>query len=218
MANTQRDDVVSTPAAESSGIADPGTARTRGLRRHDALPVRRQHQHAGRRGHRRRARAWRCSTAVSANCWQACGSSREGNTFGAVAFTSFGAFWLSYWFLVDHVVAGLKDAKALDIHHALGLYLLVWAIFTAYMTIAATRVVRRGLGRLRGADADVRRADHRRIRGRSDRGRPERLDQAGWLARDHHRRARLVRLVGRRHERDRQARRVPDVPALGSSV
>jgi succinate-acetate transporter protein len=68
----------------------------------------------------------------------------RGNTFGALAFSSFGAFWLSYWFLVDHVVPGWLTSKTPptvnDIHHALGLYLLVWAIFTAYMTIAATRV------------------------------------------------------------------------------
>src|SRR6478609_988714 len=31
----------------------------------------------------------------------------KGNTFGAVAFSSYGAFWLSFWYLVDHVVPGL---------------------------------------------------------------------------------------------------------------
>lgn len=66
----------------------------------------------------------------------------RGNTFGALAFSSFGAFWLSYWYLVVHVVPGwvATKAPANDISHAVGLYLLVWAIFTAYMTIAATRV------------------------------------------------------------------------------
>jgi succinate-acetate transporter protein len=63
----------------------------------------------------------------------------KGNTFGAAAFSSFGAFWLSYYFIVYHVAAGLK-ASPTDINHALGVYLLVWTIFTAYMTIAATRV------------------------------------------------------------------------------
>src|SRR5450631_2836587 len=29
---------------------------------------------------------------------------RTGNTFGAVAFSSFGAFWLSYFFLVQFVI------------------------------------------------------------------------------------------------------------------
>jgi succinate-acetate transporter protein len=63
----------------------------------------------------------------------------KGNTFGATAFGSFGAFWLSYWFLVAHVAGGLKAAPG-DVNHAIGVFLLVWTIFTAYMTIAATRV------------------------------------------------------------------------------
>jgi succinate-acetate transporter protein len=63
------------------------------------------------------------------------------NTFGALAFTSYGAFWLSFWYLVDHVVGKLpKGVSPADVAHAVGLYLLVWAIFTAYMTIAASRV------------------------------------------------------------------------------
>jgi succinate-acetate transporter protein len=64
----------------------------------------------------------------------------KGNTFGAVAFSSFGAFWMSYWYLVDHVLPGLSTAKVTDVNHALGLYLLVWTIFTAYMAVAASRV------------------------------------------------------------------------------
>ena len=65
----------------------------------------------------------------------------RGNTFGATAFCSFGAFWLSYWYLVVHVLPGLpKTAQPVDTRHMIGLYLLVWTIFTAYMTIAALRV------------------------------------------------------------------------------
>jgi len=64
----------------------------------------------------------------------------KGNTFGALAFTSYGAFWLSYWYLSDHVLPGLAKANPSDVSHAVGLYLLVWTIFTAYMTIAAIRV------------------------------------------------------------------------------
>ncbi len=60
----------------------------------------------------------------------------KGNTFGATAFGSFGAFWLSFWYLLNHLP---KDAAAKDLLHGVGVYLLVWAIFTAYMTIAATR-------------------------------------------------------------------------------
>lgn len=68
------------------------------------------------------------------------------NTFGALAFSSYGGFWLSYWYLVDHVLPGLGKANPSDVGHAVGLYLLVWAIFTAYMTIAATRVSAAVLG------------------------------------------------------------------------
>jgi succinate-acetate transporter protein len=66
---------------------------------------------------------------------------RRGNTFAATAFSSFGAFWLAYWWLVEHDVASLvKAADAAELHKALGLFLLGWTIFTAYMTIAALRV------------------------------------------------------------------------------
>ena len=62
---------------------------------------------------------------------------RKGNTFGATAFASFGAFWLSFYWLVTYDAAHL--APAADAHKAVGLFLLSWAIFTAYMTIAAMR-------------------------------------------------------------------------------
>lgn len=61
---------------------------------------------------------------------------RTGNTFGAVAFTSFGAFWLSYWALQ---VFYAKDIGG-NVGHAVGLYLYAWAIFTAYMTVASLKV------------------------------------------------------------------------------
>jgi succinate-acetate transporter protein len=61
---------------------------------------------------------------------------RKGNTFGALAFSSFGAFWLAYWYYVDHVAATLPPA---EVHKVTGVFLLSWAIFTAYMTIASLR-------------------------------------------------------------------------------
>jgi hypothetical protein len=61
---------------------------------------------------------------------------RTGNTFGAVAFTSFGAFWLSYFVLAQWFV---KDIPAADAGHAVGLFLIAWGIFTAYMFIASLR-------------------------------------------------------------------------------
>jgi uncharacterized protein len=61
---------------------------------------------------------------------------RTGNTFGAVAFTSFGAFWLSFWAFVQFYE---KTVPAKDAGHAVGLYLIAWGIFTAYMFIASLR-------------------------------------------------------------------------------
>lgn len=61
---------------------------------------------------------------------------KKGNTFGATAFGSYGAFWLSYAAYVKFVVADLPPDKA---NQATGLYLLVWAVFTVYMTVAALR-------------------------------------------------------------------------------
>jgi succinate-acetate transporter protein len=62
----------------------------------------------------------------------------KGNTFGATAFTSYGAFWLSFWWLTAHL--GGYGIPASDVGKGVGLYLIAWGIFTAYMTVAATRV------------------------------------------------------------------------------
>ena len=61
---------------------------------------------------------------------------RKGNTFGATAFGSYGAFWLSYAAYVRFGVGHLPPASA---HQATGLFLLVWAVFTTYMCVAASR-------------------------------------------------------------------------------
>jgi len=61
---------------------------------------------------------------------------RTGNTFGATAFTSYGAFWLSFWAFVEFFE---KDVPKADAGHAVGLYLIAWGIFTAYMTVASLR-------------------------------------------------------------------------------
>jgi hypothetical protein len=61
---------------------------------------------------------------------------RTGNTFGAVAFTSYGAFWLSFWAFVQFFEKSVPKA---DAGHAVGLFLIAWGIFTAYMFIASLR-------------------------------------------------------------------------------
>jgi succinate-acetate transporter protein len=58
---------------------------------------------------------------------------RTGNTFGAVAFSSFGAFWISYYILVKVIPAGAITL------HGVAAYLWMWAIFTTYMFFASLR-------------------------------------------------------------------------------
>jgi succinate-acetate transporter protein len=62
----------------------------------------------------------------------------KGNTFGATAFSSYGAFWLSFWWLTAHL--GDYGIPEGDVGKGVGIYLLAWGIFTAYMTVASTRV------------------------------------------------------------------------------
>jgi uncharacterized protein len=61
---------------------------------------------------------------------------RNSNTFGALAFSSYGAFWLSFAALVAIFAPQIPLA---DAPHAVGLYLWAWAIFTAYMFVASLR-------------------------------------------------------------------------------
>ena len=61
---------------------------------------------------------------------------RTGNTFGAVAFCSYGAFWISFYFLVVVGIGGLPKGS---IDSVIGLYLWTWAIFTTLMFFASLR-------------------------------------------------------------------------------
>ena len=60
---------------------------------------------------------------------------RKANTFGALAFTSYGAFWLAFAAYAKFVQDSLPDADT-----ATALFLFVFGVFTAYMTVAALRV------------------------------------------------------------------------------
>ncbi len=57
---------------------------------------------------------------------------RKGNTFGATAFGSFGAFWISFWAFNAFYAKGVPST-------AVGLYLIGWGVFTFYMWIASFR-------------------------------------------------------------------------------
>jgi succinate-acetate transporter protein len=59
------------------------------------------------------------------------------NTFGALAFTSYGAFWITYYVLVKFVIPS-TPVKSIPV--MLGVFALGWLIFTAYMTVASFRV------------------------------------------------------------------------------
>jgi succinate-acetate transporter protein len=63
---------------------------------------------------------------------------RTGNTFGAVAFTSYGAFWLSFWAFHQFFEFD-KSVPAADAGHAVGVFLIAWGIFTTYMFVASLR-------------------------------------------------------------------------------
>jgi len=62
----------------------------------------------------------------------------KGNTFGALAFSSYGAFWMSFWYLVSHG----KDlpTTGTDAAKGVGVFLLAWTIFTLYMTVVSSRI------------------------------------------------------------------------------
>jgi uncharacterized protein len=62
---------------------------------------------------------------------------KNGNTFGTVAFTSYGLFWWWYAFLVWTAGAGWIKPPAAN---AVGITLLMWGVFTLYMWIPTFRL------------------------------------------------------------------------------
>ena len=62
---------------------------------------------------------------------------RKGNVFGATAFTSYGAFWLSFWAFVTFYAADIPDVD--DRATVVGWYLISWGIFTVIMWVASLR-------------------------------------------------------------------------------
>jgi succinate-acetate transporter protein len=61
---------------------------------------------------------------------------KKANTFGATAFTSYGAFWLSFAAFVKFVEPDLPPDQT---KLAAGIFLIGWAVFTGYMVIASLR-------------------------------------------------------------------------------
>lgn len=76
---------------------------------------------------------------------------RRGNTFAATAFTSFGAFWISYYLLVNFFIGPVAKANPGEASQIVGLYFFSWGLFTAYMfcaSLAGVRAVQSVLGLL----------------------------------------------------------------------
>jgi succinate-acetate transporter protein len=69
---------------------------------------------------------------------------RKNNTFGATAFSSYGAFWMSYWAILTFGVPAMKAAKVSkeDIDKGLAFFLLGWTIFTLIMLVGSFRTNR----------------------------------------------------------------------------
>src|SRR5262249_32481703 len=61
---------------------------------------------------------------------------RVSNTFAATAFTSYGAFWLSFAALF---LPGFGAAAGVVSSQALGVYLLAWTVFTGLLMLSALR-------------------------------------------------------------------------------
>ena len=126
---------------------------------------------------------------------------RTGNTFGAVAFCSFGAFWISYFVLIRLIPAAAITP------HGVSAYLWMWAIFTTYMFFASLRTT--------GAVALV-------FLPAGDHVRPARVGRHGLRAHEHpqsrrmgrarHRDRGLVCLVCGSHELDLGACRAAGLP------
>ena len=66
---------------------------------------------------------------------------KKGNTFGLTAFTSYGVFWMVLVGIILAPTLGLAGAESAQV---MGVFLLLWGVFTAYMavgTIGTNRVL-----------------------------------------------------------------------------
>jgi len=64
-----------------------------------------------------------------------------GNTFGALAFTSYGGFWMSFAAIFVpgfDIIAGYADDPG-QLTNALGHYLICWCIFTSFLCVGTLR-------------------------------------------------------------------------------
>jgi succinate-acetate transporter protein len=64
---------------------------------------------------------------------------RNKNTFGATAFSTYGAFWMALATFVLLILFG-KVPSTVNVPHALGWFVLAFAIFNTYMLISSLRL------------------------------------------------------------------------------
>lgn len=62
----------------------------------------------------------------------------KGDTFGALAFSSYGMSWMSFWYLVTHGTD--LPTTGTDAAMGIGMFLLSWTIFTIFMTVVTARI------------------------------------------------------------------------------
>jgi hypothetical protein len=66
----------------------------------------------------------------------------RGNVFGATAFSSYGAFWMSYATILipsSGIIDSYSAGPPEELSNALGIYLITWFMFTFFMLIGALR-------------------------------------------------------------------------------
>lgn len=63
---------------------------------------------------------------------------KGGNTFGMVAFCSYGAFWV--WFALMLWLAGMGSLDLSDVGNAINVGLIVWGFFTLYMWVSTFKL------------------------------------------------------------------------------
>jgi hypothetical protein len=64
----------------------------------------------------------------------------RGNTFGATAFTSYGAFWLSYATILlpgSGILAAFTDVA--ELQSSLGIYLMAWFMITFFLFLGSLK-------------------------------------------------------------------------------
>jgi len=63
---------------------------------------------------------------------------KKNNTFGATAFSSFGAFWLAFAVMEILIMNGVMDPVSAE--GGLTVFLVAWGIFTTYMFVGTLRI------------------------------------------------------------------------------